>query len=121
MLFSGSPAKVLKDQKIVALYPTTETESSWRVFFKSTPPAKFSNPPHEGTSKISSTHSVSPKFEHRETEKFYENFPKIEIETLNYDIVETGTANAVVRHQMNGERVQWHHATFGFPFASTIC
>ena len=27
---------------------------------------------------------------------------------------------AVIRHQMNGERVQWHHATFGFPFASSF-
>ena len=34
--------------------------------------------------------------------------------------METGTANAVIRHPMNGERVQWHHATFGFPFASAF-
>ena len=32
----------------------------------------------------------------------------------------TGTDKTVICHQMNEERVQWHHATFGFPFASSL-
>ena len=63
-----------------------------------------------------------PKFEHpgglKATENFSENFSKIEIETLDDNTLESGTANAVIRHQINGERVQGHHATLGFPFAS---
>ena len=124
MLLSGSSAKIFKDHKTVVLYPKAETDPLWRVPFESTRLTKISNPPHEITSKISSTHSVSPKFEHpgetTETEKFSENFLKIEIETLDDNILESGAANAVIRHQMNGERLQRHHAAFGFPFASSF-
>ena len=80
MLLSGSSAKILKDQNIVALYPKAETDPSWRVPCESTQHAKILNPPQGVTSKISSTHSVSPKFEHpggpTETEKFSKIFLK---------------------------------------------
>ena len=75
VLFSGSSAKILKDQKIVTLHPKAETDP-----FESTRLTKISNPPHEIKPKISSTHSMSPNFEHPggliKTENFSENFFK---------------------------------------------
>ena len=66
---------------------------------------------------------VSTKFEHPggfSKNEISENFQNIENEIMSENTFEIGTANAVIRHQMNGERVQWHHATFGFPFTSTF-
>ena len=96
MLRSGSSAKIFKDQTIVALYHKAESDPSWHVPSKST---RFNNT-HGVTSKISYMKFSSPKFENSggstETEKFSEIFPKIDI--LDEDVLETGTANAVIWH-----------------------
>ena len=120
MLFSESSAKIVKDQKVVALYPKAQADPSWRIPTEST---RLSSISHGVTSKISSTNVVSPKSKHSggspETE-ISENIQNIEKEIICENTFEIGTANAVIRHQMNSERVQWHHATFGFPFTSTF-
>ena len=74
VLLSGSSAKILKDQNIVALYPKAESDPSWRILTEST---RLTNI-HGATSKISMTKFSSPKFEHpggfSETEKSSELF-----------------------------------------------
>ena len=83
VLFSGSSAKILKYHKIVALYPKAKTDPSWHVPFENTRLTKLSNSPHDVTSKISSTHSMSPNFDHpgglAETDKFSESFQKLKL------------------------------------------